>query len=747
MNKTIAIVLALLISISGCASKTGEELYSDGIKLLREGKAGSAIVLFRNALEKNQNYLDARYQLAKAYQSEKRYELAEKEFQKVKLLNPNQPEIQLDLAKLYISLGKPDQAILNASEYLLGKTESVEALEVIGSAYRNKKMPQEAETYFLQALQKEPERLSTKLELAALHVGQGRVERAVVLLEDIIRVAPTNTQALYLLADTEIFRGRKEQALILYKKLTEIKPADPVAPYKIGLLHFEMEHFAIAETIALDLIKKFPAQAEGYRLKGFVSYRLKKLPEAITSLQYANKIQPSLSAYFYLGLSHYGNKELESALNQFRLVLDKSPQFHQARLLIGVIHLQQKRIDDAITELSKLLETDEKNPLAHNILGSAYIAKGMYEEGMKELDVATHINPKLIDAYLKKGMVHLRQGKSAEVEADLKTAVRIAPELLNSRLLLSSFYISRNKRAKALATLNEGIDGNKSDAVLYCGIARIMFLDNKRDEAVRYLHKAKKSDPVAVAPNFMLGDYYAGISNAGGALNEYFEVLKKEPGNVKAMLKTASLMESTKHDGESLTWYIKAKETQNPAAFIALASFYSRSGKQDMANKTCDELALKHPGYAQGYFTHGTFLEAQGRQKEAITKYRAALVQSPNYAAPLNNIAYLYLEGEGTKEEALRLAERAIALDPDNPAVLDTLGYALLKNNRHKEARESLEKAVVLIPDEPTINYHLALAHRASGDTKQASERLQIALRTEKFAGTQQARTLLEELK
>lgn len=881
MFKRFIIMLMLLVVTSGCLGKTSKELYAEGVKLLREGNPGGAIVVLKNALEKNPNFLEARYQLAKAYLSERKYEVAEKEFQKVKLLNPNQPDINLDLAKSYNGLEKPDQAISSAEEYLLKKPDSAEALEVTGIAYRIKKMPLEAETFFLRALQEEPDKLTTKLELAVVHAGNGKIAEAKVLLEEIVRKIPTNTRALYLLATIETKLGRKVEALTIYNKLGEINPADLVAPYKAGLLHFEMEHYAIVEAIASELIKKFPSQAEGYRLKGILFYRDKNFPDAITSLQQANKFQPSLAGFFYLGLSLYANGELESALNQFRQILDRAPAFHQARLLTGTILLQQKRIDDAIAELTRLLEIDANNPLAHNMLGSAYVAKGMYQEGMRELETATTLEPKLIDAYLKKGMLHLSQGKNADVEVELKTAIRVAPELLNTRLILSSFYESRNNRAKAFKTLDEGLAGKKNDAVLYCGMARMLFADNKPDEAVRNLNKAKESDPAAVAPYFMLGSYYTSILNAGRALNEYAEILRKEPGNVKAMLHSAALLESSGRYNEAAAWYLKAKETRDPVAYLALsryyekrgdaekalntlvesgrhlprsadlleqkvrlylknsqykealktcddieavsperaisrrvsayismgkrpealkeagrainlkpdssfgymllastyqeqnnpglaietlkkgirldgnnpqaaltlAALYAKNGNHSLSMKTCDDILVKRPGYAPAYFTQGTFLEAKGNKTDAIKKYRAALALSNTYAAPLNNLAYLYLEGYGSKEEALRFVERAVALDPENPVILDTLGYALLKNNRHQEAREYLEKAVALLPDEPTINYHLALAHQASGDKKQASKRLQIALRSEIFAEVQKARTLLEELK
>ncbi|MDD2580672.1 MAG: PEP-CTERM system TPR-repeat protein PrsT [Desulfuromonadaceae bacterium] len=869
MYSKIIFLLTVIIFSSGCTGKTSDELYADGVKALREGNANGAIVLFRNALEKNQNHLDARYQLAKAYVSARKYELAEKEFQKVKLLNPNQQDIKLDLAKLYNFLGKPDVAISQAREYLSTNADSPDALETIGIAYRIKNMPQEAETFFHQALKRDPESISAKLELAALQAGQGKLEKARVLLEEIVKKAPTNTRALYLLAGTESRLGKKADAIARYKKLGEMNPADPVAPYKAGLLHFDLGHVVIAETIAAELVKKFPENAEGYRLKGIVSYHKKNFTEAITALQNANKLRPSVAGYYFLGLSLYGNGDLESALSQFRQILDRVPSFSQARLLTGMILLQQKRVDDAIAELTKLIETDDENSQGHYMLGNAYMAKGAYEEGMKELDRATKIEPKLADAYLKKGVFHLRQGKTAEVETDLKTAVRVAPEILNTRLILSSFYEQHDERAKALATLNAGMSGKKSDSVLNYGIAKIMFADNKPAEAIRYLKKAKECDPGAVAPYFMLAGYYAAIRDVDRALNEYSEVLKKQPGNVKAMLQMAALLESYRRDNEALAWYLKAKETRDVTAYLALSRYYERkgdtekplailveagryiprsailmeqkvrlylkkgqynealktcddmeaisperaisvkvsvytamkklpeaikeaeraitlkpdssagymllasvykvqnkpqlaietlkkavqrdgrnpqpalalaglyfgSGNHAMAQKVCDELLRKHPDYAPAYFTQGTLLEAEGNRKEAIKKYRVALALSNEYAAPFNNLAYLYLDGYGAKEEALRLAERAIALDPGNPVIMDTVGYALLKNGRHQEARKYLERALVLLPGNPTVNSHLALLQQASGMTKPKA-----AVRSKKTAGVQQAR-------
>ncbi len=47
--------------------KTKGQLVSDGIRLVQDKNPRGAIVLFKNALEKDQNYFEARFQLTKAY--------------------------------------------------------------------------------------------------------------------------------------------------------------------------------------------------------------------------------------------------------------------------------------------------------------------------------------------------------------------------------------------------------------------------------------------------------------------------------------------------------------------------------------------------------------------------------------------------------------------------------------------------------------------------------------------------------
>lgn len=717
LYKRIITLVSIVLGITGCSGKTSNDLYVAGVKELQQGNSGSAIVLFKNALEKDQNHVDARYQLARAYMASGKFEQAEKEFQKVQRQNPSLPEIKLELAKLYGFLNKPELAIREGEEYLAAHPGSTDALEALGIAYAGRNMPQDSESYFLRALDKNPSKLTTRLELARLYAAEGKAEKSRELLTGIIKVDPRNQRAYYMLANLEITVGQKDRALDIFKKLEEINGSDPVAPYKAGLIYLEKGDINTAEKIADNLVTKFPKNGEGYRLKGIACYKRQNAPEAIAALQVANKFQPGVAGYYYLGLSLYSHGELESALSQFRLILDKTPSFQQARLLVGMILLRQKRVDDAITEINRLLEADGKNALAHNILGSAYMAKGMYDEGMKEFNRAIQLNPKIVDAHLKKGVFHLSQGKTGEFEADIQAAVKVAPELLNTRLTLASFYARKNNHGKALAVLSEGLTGGKSDAALYTYMAKLMFATRKPDRGIQYLQKAKGCDPGALFPYFSMAAYYASIANDEMVLNECAAVLQKDPANVRAMLCIAELLERKGRDGEALAYYLKAKETKAPAAYLTLANYHVKKKDNRKALSTLDEALKNAPRTIAILEMKGRLLMMDKRYKEALKTYDEIETITPERGLPIKVKAYLEMNKPG---EAMKEADRVVTLKLNS-----AYGYMLLAaiyrhQNKPERAIEELVKGLKVDGKNPEAGLMLAEMYAMAGNSPQA---------------------------
>jgi putative PEP-CTERM system TPR-repeat lipoprotein len=674
----------LLFAICGCESKNRDQFYAEGLEQMERGNIGGAIVLFRNALEKDLNFVDARYQLATAYTAAGKYEQAEKEFQKLFRQNPSHPGTRLGLAKVYILTNRPDMAIEQARKYLQTKPTDSTALEILGLGFAAKNRPVEAESYLMEALKSEPGKTSAKLELSRIYASTGEERKSRALLEEVFRREPKNAEAYYVLAALEIKLGHKDKALRAYEEISEINPDDSRALYNSGLLSLEIGDLAKARKIADAMLNKFAKLSWGHTLKGIVYYNQENYPEAMIELLNSIKIQPSTEAYYFLGLSHYCLGEYESALSQFRKILDYDPNSVRARIIAGMILLKQKRTDDAIDELNKAVQLDGNNALAHKLLGSAYMTKGMFNEGMKELNRSTEIDPELIDAYLKKGVFHLIEGKRDEAETDFKTAVQVAPDMLNTRLVLSSYYMQQENSAKALATLKDGLRGQQSDAALYNKMAGIMFVEKKPTEALSYLQKAKITDPAFLSSYFNQAAYYVTSGDREKALDEYREILRKDPGNLEATFSMASLLDAMGRDREAYDCYAKAVATKKAATYLALAGYHMKNKDPGKALAVLDDAIKKDPKNPAALEMKGRICLGEKKYGDAIKAFDALEALSPGRGLPLKVNTYVL---SGDIPSAVEQAHRIITLKPDS-----AYGYMVLASVY--ESRNDLSRAI-----------------------------------------------------
>lgn len=755
----IIIICIALFNIVGCSAKTKEELYAKGVKQIKDGNPNGAIVFLKNALEKDQNYLDARYQLAKAYGDAGKYEQAEKEFRKVLRQNPSRIEILLDLARVYNYSKKPDSAINEVNEYLKSHQQSSEALEIMGISYALKKRLDEAENYLLQALKTDPRRSGAQLDLAGIYIAWGREKDARQRLDVIIKGDPKNSKAYYMLAGLENSVGNKDRALEIYQTILKINKFDTTAIYKSGLIYIDNGELDKAEKLAAHLLQNYPNRADGNRLKGLVCYYKKNYTEAMAALQNSLRTQPNMEAYYFLGLSLYNRGEYENALSQFRIILDYNPSFIQARLLTGVILLKQGRIDDSISEIGKILQLDNRHALAHNILGSAYMAKGMCEEGMKEFSRTTELDPKIIDAHLKKGIFHLSKGRTKEAETDLRTAVRVAPEILNSRLILSSYYLRRNDFAKALSTMNEGLCGAKSDAVLYNTMASIMFTERKPDVGLKLLQKAKQTDPNLYASYFNLATYFAAVGEYEKALNEYRSVLQHDPGNIKALMSMAALFDMKGRDKEALSFYKQAKGTKDPAAFLALANYHLKKNENANALAVLNEAIKAIPRNTAVLELKGRIYLRENKYKDAIKvfddieaispdlgfrlkidtyvmmkDYSKAVEQARRFITIKPNSAYGYMvlasvyESQNDVNLALDEVKNGLRVDGKNVQAILMLGNLYAKKRDSNSAMRAFEEAVDKNPDFAPAYFAQGALMDAAGNKGEAIKKYRQAL-------------------
>ncbi len=716
MKKYIWLTILLMMCV-GCGKKSAEELYAEGLKQLDASNPGGAVVLFKNILEKDENHLNARFQLARSYAKLGKREQAEKEFNKVLKQNPTRDDVLLELAEVLNASRKADEAYKLGEQYLAKYPGSVEGLQILGVASAVNKRYDDAERYLMQAVTADPSRTKTKLELAAVYVSAGKEPKAKSLLEELTRSDPKNARPFYMLAAIETRSGSRDRALELYRTIVANNASETLASYKAGIIHIEKGELDKAEKAADELLSGFPKRADGHRLKGLVNFQRKNYAEAMNHLQTSIKIGPTLEAYHFLGLCFYNRGELESALSQFRKILDNVPDSRQGRLMTGTILLAQKRVDDAITEIQKVLQKDDNDAVAHNLLGNAYMSKGMFEDGMREFNKATKIDPKIVDAYLKKGYFYFSRGKNLEGESELASAVQAAPDAMNSRLLLASYHLRSGKGDKALSVLKAGLTGGKNDAFLLNSIAAVHFSQNRQDEGLKSIQKAKEVDPVFAASYQNLATFFAATGKYDKAIEEYNALLRNDPQNSRAMLGLAALHEIKGNEKETLSYYQKAVDTKQPAAFMAKAGYHLKKKDTSAALKVLDEALKIDARNLAALEMKGRLLVSEKKYKDAIRVFEEIEAVNPEAGAAFKIGAYVTMK---ETSKALDQARKIIEKYPSSARGYMVIGSIHESQKDYARAISEVKNGIRVDATNVQAIVYLGKLYEASKDFSQA---------------------------
>jgi putative PEP-CTERM system TPR-repeat lipoprotein len=648
------IVLFIFVFIAACSNQTPDELVAEGDRLKAEGNVRGAIVLYKNALEKDANDLAARIGLASAYHASGTLDLAEQEYQKVLLQNPSLHDVLLELAAIAIDRGEPQQGLADIQRFHSAVSPSARSLTLEGRANGASGNHTEAENLFNKAIELDPSFAPAHLNLAKINLQRNDLSRAEQLLRQTIALDGRQFEAYFLLASVITAKGEIEPALQLYLDVATIEPRQHYALYMAGMLQLDLDDFAATEKTVQQFEKNFPDRPEGSRLKGMLLYRQGQYDDAKVALEQSLRSEQHPLTYLFLGLSHYSLERFELALNQFQNALDISPEFERARVLVALTLLKQERVDDAIIQIQRVVGNNPNNAYARNILGSALLAAGELDRGMAELEAATNLDPMLVEAHLQRGAIRLSQGELNAGEEDLIRAVHVAPELLNSRLMLVTHYLRQKNYPAAIEALNEGMNDTAQDALLNNYLAAAYFSQNRPQQAVAALQAAKEANPDYLTPYFNLASYYASQSDYDQALQQFNDVLNRDADNLRALLGSAAIYNVQGRNDDLESAYRRVEATGTEQGFVATAQYRLRQRDLSTALAVADRGLQLHGNSAPLLEIKGSLHQQQGNLSAA----EAAFVNLASVAPERGNtLLWRHYMTNNNHDKAAKLVE------------------------------------------------------------------------------------------
>lgn len=788
----LLILLFFVTSVAGCSDPGTKKVsfFEKGRGLYAKEEYVKARLEFKNAIQIDLKYAEAYVMLGKTEIKLKSFQNAFAALSKAVELTPDNIEAQVELGKLLIAGRAFDRAQQTADVILSKEPKNVEGLLIKATLLAQKEDFEEAKKILNGLLASGDSPVESYLLLASIESKNGRLQAA----EDVIKlglVKFSDEKKLHLLL-TGLYAqsGRPSNAIDSLKKTIALDPDNTAYELSLAGLLWSNGQPEEAESI-FSKLRNDPEKGE----------------ENLINI-----------ARFYAS-----KKQFDKAEQDLLGGLKQWPNSFKVTFALAELYASTARTSKGIDLLKESLshETDPSHPNvlnAKNGLARLYLSIGNLVLAQKYVQEVIDESSNNIEGHLTKGNILLLTNDGTGAISEFRTVINEKPNYMAGYVRLAEAYVQSEQTGLAYDILSNALGNYPDSTELINALAKLYAFDKNFVKAEELLKRIVTQYPADSKAKANLGDFYAAAKRYDEAEKEYLAVQQADPRNPISYLRLSRLFvvrkdldkaisqlkngfSITPQSNELLTALVQAAlankeyQTAEQAALLRIEAFsrdiyalnllgkiyaaqkdfaraqeqfekviaiqplwpephsnlaklYLVQGKQDEAIAKFKANIVTEPSKMANYLFLGIIYEQTDKFEEAVAIYEKALAANESFWVAANNMAFLLAEHYPEKlEKALELANHALDLRPDGPEVMDTVGWVYFRKGDMDKARTLINKALEKSPDSPILNYHMAMVYRHDGRVDLEKKYLEKAMTESRpFSGRQNAEKLLSEL-
>lgn len=745
--------LVLILAAFGCRTNPEVaklEYTRSGDRYVEQKKYYEAIVQYRNALQQDPRFGQARYKLADTYALVGDNDNAIREYIRAADLLPNDVKLQVKAASLLLLAKQFDDAKTRAEMALEKDPKNIEAQIVRANALAglndydsaikqledaNKLQPTvggyatigaiestrgskpEAEKAFRAAVAVNPKSVNAHLALANYLMSAGRAADAEAAFRQAVAIEPGNQLANRGLAAYYIANGRVPEAEPYLKKLAD-NDTSPRATYKIALAEYfaQTKRLGDAEKILQPLAATKEAFAASQTRMAAIQYLEKDSTKAHQTidgvLQREPKNEEALLMKTRFSLTE---GKLEEAIKTAQAAVTANPQSAASQYMLGLIQRRRGRPAEAIAAFTEALKLNPGAVDAQVQLSELHLATGRADAGLRLAEDAARAQPRSAEIQLNLAKNLIASNELARADPIVKQLVAQYPKVAPAQAIEGTLALARKDYARARQSYDRTLSLDPGNFEALKGLTSIDVAQKNLPQARSRLDAALARDPANVDLLLLSGRLSAAGGDASGAEASFRKVIDINSGVLQAY-----------------GW---------------LAQLYLSQKKLDQARTEFEQLAQRQPKAVGPPTMIAIIYGVQGNWKEARRQYEKVLQIDEHAVVAANNLAYIYAEDGTNLDVALQLAQTAKSALPNESEVDDTLGYVYVRKGLGSLAVPPLEACVKKDPKNPLRLLHLGQAYALTGEKAKAKKALEAALAISgSFDGADEARKTLASL-
>ena len=739
MNRQGFLSAALLVLagtlIAGCQGDPSirrQRYLESGDRYSSEGKYREASLQYLNALKFDEDFPEAHYGLAQAYEHLGQFAEASNELERTVDAQPTNFRARIDLGNLLFASGRTAEARAEASVVLEGQPDNPDGHALLsaiadrqghhdqavleieralalnpGRAVFHENLailqandPAKApsvEDELKRAVALDPKSLNARLLLAAFYARNSRLAEAEKVDWDAVTGDPTSITARANVAEVILKEGdwaRSEQVL---RQASKDLGKNPQEARILADYYADTEQFGKAKAEFEGLIAKYPKNAS--LQKGYVRVLIQLKNYAAANTQLAGLIRTN-------------------------------PNDPEVAALNGILLLNNGNVNDAVIALQDCARVLPKDAFIQYWLGKAAQAAGNSNLAERAFREATNLDPSGREAQEEMARIASKRGDVSLLNDVAERTVAASPRFPDGYVWRAIVEMDRNQPDRAEADLKTAIDIAPQSWQAYLQLGKLRFAQKRFPEGSTQLEQALEYNPNSVEALRLLVEFDLYQNRPDQAMARINAQIARSPRNSSYYDLLADLQMQNKSFDQAAATAQKAIQLNSAdgEAVMLFAQIAVQRGQTVNAISAWEQWSDAHPRDAGALAVLGTLEESRGNLDMAKTDYKKSLQIQPQQPIAANNLAYRMLLNGEMLDVALTLAETARQGMPDSPNTADTLAWAYYYKGTYQFARDLLEDAIRSDPDSATMQYHLGMVYFKLRDKSNAEIHLKKAM-------------------
>lgn len=745
---TAAAVMAA-VSCSRDPETAKREHFARGEKYVEQQKHNEAIVEYRNAVQQDPRFGEARSRLADAYVKVENWPGALAESVRAADLLPQDVAVQLKAGGLLLMAGRFQDAKGRAEKVLALDAGNVDAHILHGNAF----------------------------------AGLKDLKSALAEIEEAIELDPTQSQSYLVLGVLELAREKKDRAETAFKKAVELDPQSVNAKLALGNYHFSIRNLVAAEDTFKAAVNLAPKHAVANRALATFYLATNRVQDAEPYLKVLAAESTDPGPHLALADYYLGTNRVAEAVTILETLATQKNAFASAKIRLATMEFAQGRKEAAHRIIDEILARDPKNPQTLLLKGRLLFAEGKLDQALALVQEATVAGPRYLQAHYALGQIYMARQDLAAATKAFNDVLKLNPRAAAAQVQISRLHLVRRAPEAAVQFAEEAVKNHPRSAEGHLALAKGLLAKGELTRAEAELTRLVKSQPNAAVVHAQIGLLRLAKSDSPGAKRSFDRALELDSNHVQAMAGLVAVDINNKQiaaaQAKVAGWLatspgnaalhllaartyaidrdlVRAEQSLrkvielDPAvleAYSALGQIYMATNRLPQALQEFEEVSKRRPKSIGAHTLVAMILQVQNRIPEARERYQRVLAIDARSPVAANNLAWLYAESGGNLDVAVDLALTARAGLPDQAAVSDTLGWIYYKKDRPEQAIAALRDSIAKEPQNPVYHFHLGLAYAKAGEGAKARVALERALELRPdFAGATEARKILSQL-